>query len=201
MSFPLAPFISFAVVTTLTPGPNNISSAGFGFKNGYVKTLKFMAGINIGFIGIMVVTSLFSTILSMYLPRFFPYLKYIGAGYIVFLAIRIMLSKSFDEGFQGGKAGVVDGIVLQILNPKVIIYGLTVFTVFVHPNVEKISLHIVISLALAVLVFVSNSLWALSGNAIKLLLKKERYYRIINIVLGLLLIYSDVSIVLSDVTV
>lgn len=158
-----------------------------------------MVGINIGFLGILVLSSLFSTFFSNHVPRIFPYFKYAGAGYIVYLAVRLMLSQSFDESLRGGKAGVLDGILLQILNPKVIIFGLTVFTVFVHPNIDKISLHIIIALVIAVLVFISNSLWALSGNAIKLVLKNKRYYRFINIVLGLLLIYSAVSIVLSDV--
>ena len=38
----LIPLISFVVVTTFTPGPNNISSASMGVLHGYRKTLNFL---------------------------------------------------------------------------------------------------------------------------------------------------------------
>ena len=40
--------ISFVIITTFTPGPNNISSASMGIMYGYKKTLDFLLGIAAG---------------------------------------------------------------------------------------------------------------------------------------------------------
>ncbi len=44
--FPLAVYI---VVTTFTPGPNNITAASSGAARGFMKTLPYLAGMALGF--------------------------------------------------------------------------------------------------------------------------------------------------------
>ena len=49
MGIDYIPLVSFAVVTTFTPGPNNLSSASLGVLYGYRDTVKYMTGIMVGF--------------------------------------------------------------------------------------------------------------------------------------------------------
>jgi cysteine/O-acetylserine efflux protein len=200
MSFPIVPFITFSLVTIFTPGPNNISSMGFGAKYGYRGTLKYLLGICIGAFTVFMIGGFFSSLLGRYIPKFFPYLKYVGAAYIVFLGIQVMRSSLVQKEGAKSEARFYQGILLQFLNVKGIIYCLTVFTVFIHPHYNNILINLMFAGILNIAVFASVSLYTMGGNVIKLLVKRERVYKAINIVLGLALIYSAVAIVLSDVS-
>ena len=48
MPVDMLPLISFVIVTTFTPGPNNISSAAMGIAFGYRRTLPYLFGITAG---------------------------------------------------------------------------------------------------------------------------------------------------------
>ena len=43
MNIDTIPLISFVIVTTFTPGPNNISSAAMGVAYGYRRTLTYFS--------------------------------------------------------------------------------------------------------------------------------------------------------------
>ena len=47
MGIDFIPLVSFVMVTTFTPGPNNISSASMGVLYGYRDTVKYLAGLSL----------------------------------------------------------------------------------------------------------------------------------------------------------
>jgi len=94
----LLPLISFVIVTTFTPGPNNISSASMGMIYGYRKTVSYLVGIASGFFFVMIACAYLSSTLLTFAPAVEGYLRWIGAGYIVWLAIdTLRISYSFSE--------------------------------------------------------------------------------------------------------
>lgn len=202
MTFPLLPYITFSLVTIFTPGPNNISSMGFGLQQGYRKTVKYLIGICIGVFVLFMATSLFTTLLGRFIPRVFSVLKYIGAAYIVFLGVQLIIS-SFKEKENGkiGKAGLLQGMLLQLLNPKGMIYYLTVFTVFIHPHFGSLFVDLIFAAILIILVFASVSLYTVGGNVVKLIIKRRKVYLAVNILLAAALFYSALAIILSDVKI
>lgn len=200
MNFPILPFITFSLVTIFTPGPNNISSMGFGVKYGYTGTLKYLLGVCVGAFTVFMLGGVFSSLIAEYIPRVFPYLKYAGAAYIVFLGIQVMRSSLTQKSGGKAEAKFYQGILLQFLNVKGIVYTLTVFTVFIHPYFHSVMVNLIFAGLLNVVVFISVSLYTIGGNVVKMLVKRERVYRAINIVLGLALVYSAVAIILSDIS-
>ncbi len=80
---------------------------------------------------------------------------------------------------------------LQFANPKVILYGITVISNFIIPYYKSNLSLIFFSIFLASLAFISTSCWALFGVFLEKFLVK--YRKPFNIVMGLLLIYSAVS--------
>ncbi len=199
MDFPLIPFTTFTLVTIFTPGPNNIASMGYGVSYGYRKTLKFLLGVCIGSFTVFMAISFFSHLISTYIPKAFPILKYVGAAYIVFLAVQVMRSSQLKAEETKKEAKLYQGVLLQFLNPKGHVYYLTVITVFIHPYYNSIPTDLLFVGILLVLIFSSVSLYAAGGSIIKALVKRQGFYRIINIVLGLALLYSALAIILSDV--
>lgn len=78
--------LSFVLVTTYTPGPNNISSTSMGVLYGYERTLPYLLGITTGFLLLMVLCGLISGTLRSLVPAFETVLRIVGAAYVLWLA-------------------------------------------------------------------------------------------------------------------
>ena len=68
MDVEMIPLISFVIVTTFTPGPNNISSASMGVIFGYRKTFAYLVGITAGFFVVMMACAYLSSALLSVMP-------------------------------------------------------------------------------------------------------------------------------------
>ncbi|MFC2065154.1 LysE family translocator [Chloroflexota bacterium] len=194
MQFDLFAFISFVLITTFTPGPNNISSASMGILFGYQKASKYLVGITMGFFTLMLLCGWISKTLLQLLPSFEGYLGIIGAAYILYLAWHTFrASYDFNEGDQK-VLGFTRGFLLQILNPKAIVFGLTVYSTFLG-SFELSFISLSLSAAgFAGLTFAAISTWALFGAGIRAYLKNRVISRLVNTLLSLLLVYTAVKI-------
>ncbi len=190
----LLPVLSFVFITTFTPGPNNISSASMGVLYGYKNTFRYLVGITFGFFVIMLLTALISSLLLNFIPIYEPILRFIGAGYILYLAIgTLKASYSFKEA-DLKPMGFVKGLLLQLLNPKVIVYGLTLFSTFLASITHNTVWLIIAAILLALTGFFATSTWALFGTAIRTHLHHSHIKTAINTVLALLLVYTALQL-------
>jgi len=207
--FNLGAFLSYAFVVSFTPGPNNIMSMANASKYGYKKTLEFIAGVCIGFFTIMILSSYFNLMLFNLMPKVKIFMGMLGAGYMIYLAIKIMKSKEevVDEGDKdtanknnlhksskdrNDVGSFFTGMIMQFVNPKAILYGITVVSNFIIPYYKSNIALIIFSILLAFVAFMSTSCWALFGSLFNKFLSK--YRKQFNIAMGLLLIYSALSI-------
>lgn len=207
--FNLSGFLSYVFVVTFTPGPNNIMSMANASKFGYKKTLKFTSGIFTGFIIIMLLCSYFNLLLFNIIPKVKFFMGILGAGYMTYLAIKIMKSKediemtdNYEEAYDKKKEDFIqdnknlnsfsNGIAMQFVNPKVILYGITVISNFIIPYYKSNIALFLFAVFLAAIAFISTLLWALFGSLFNRFLSKHR--KNFNLAMGLLLIYSAISI-------
>jgi cysteine/O-acetylserine efflux protein len=194
MSINIIAFFSFALVTTFTPGPNNISSASMGVLHGYKSTLKYLLGIATGFFFVMLLCGWISKTLLKVFPSFEPALRFIGAGYILWLAFETLrASYTFQESGQS-LMGFARGLLLQVLNPKVIVYGLTLYSTFLAPITGNPAYLVLSALLLTAMAFCATSTWALFGWAIRTYLYQPRIRRFVNLGLSLLLVYTAIEL-------
>ena len=194
MNIEIIPLISFVIVTTFTPGPNNISSASMGMLFGYKKTFNYLVGIASGFFVVMIACAYLSNALLTIIPIAEGYLRWVVAGYILWLAISILRSNySFSKSNRVMKA-FTKGFILQLFNPKVAVYGLTLYSTFLAPISSRLDYLALLAMTFAFTAFVATSTWALCGAAIKNKLKNDSSRKIINMSLSLLLIYTAVEL-------
>lgn len=187
--------ISYAIISIFTPGPSNISTASMAMVYGYKRTIQYQLGLSIGFFCVMLLSGWFSTTLLTNLPFIEPILRYAGAGYILYLAISI-LKASYSVSKQPPEPlKLRDGIALQLLNPKLIIFTLTLFSGFLISAVSNKFMVLLFSVAFAALSFCSTSLWALFGTMIQTYLRNSPYKTAINLLLSLSLIYIALSLI------
>ena len=62
-------FLTYAVITAVTPGPNNIMSMSNASRRGFRRALPFNFGIWAGFSVVMVLCTIFCNVLSAWIPK------------------------------------------------------------------------------------------------------------------------------------
>jgi threonine/homoserine/homoserine lactone efflux protein len=188
----LYPFLVYVCVTSFTPGPNNVMSMVNGMRYSYMKMFRFLAGIIAGFFIVLLVSGLLNVALVSLLPSIEIWLKYIGVVYMVYLAIHIIRSKPV-ESTEGDTAynTFKFGFAMQFLNVKVILYGITVYSLFIVNRYKDLLSISLFALVLSAVGFAAVSCWALGGNLFSGFLQK--HYRIFNLAMGGLLIYTAVA--------
>ena len=195
MSASLFSVISYVLISTFTPGPSNISSASMAVLHGYKNTLKYQLGLAIGVFVLMFLSGWFSTILLNLSPALEPIMRYVGAGYILYLAYAI-LKASYAFAEQNEKPlGWTQGLMLNVLNPKLVIYAFTLFSAFLSAITKSFMTLTGICVLLAFVSFCATSLWASFGTAIKLYLHNPRLKTGVNIFLSLMLVYTAANLI------
>ena len=190
-----AAFLSYVLVTTFTPGPNNIMSMSNASRYGFKKSIMFNVGIFFGFSIIIALCSIFSVALYSLIPTIKPIMTYIGAAYILWLAWKTYKNKPHSEDENKKRTNTfLSGLLLQFVNPKVILYGVTTVSTFIVPYYRSVPILAGFSILLAFIAFVSTCCWSLFGSVFQKFLAKND--RVISIVMSLLLVYCAVSLFL-----
>lgn len=190
---PVASFLVYVFVMSFTPGPNNIMAMLFANQYGFKKTLRFCLGVGAGFFAIMILSSYFNLLLHNVIPKIELPMMILGAAYMLYLAYKILTSTTGGNGNDGGKYNsFLAGMLLQFVNPKGVLYGITVIATFILPYHSSHSSLLLLSLFLGFVGILSTGSWSLFGSVFQKLLSKYRQQ--FNIVMALLLVYSAVSI-------
>lgn len=188
-------FISYVFVTTFTPGPNNIMSMSNASRYGLKKSLAFNYGVSLGFFIILMLSNLFSYSLYKLIPTIKPFMTLIGAGYIFYLAWKTFKSKPHQEVEESKRTNTfAKGALLQFVNPKGIIYGITLSSTFIVPYYKSIPILALFSIGLSIVALCSTVTWALFGSVFQKFMEKN--YKLINTIMAGLLIYSGISLFL-----
>lgn len=185
-------FLSYVLIVTFTPGPNNLISFANATRSGFHRTWRLRLGIFAGFVLVMLASSYFNLVLASFIPRIKPFMGGIGALYMAYLAIHILVSRAGDTAAQAGLDSFLSGLAMQFVNPKVILYCLTVSSSFIVPYYESPLALAGFSVLLASVSLISTSCWALFGSLFYKLF--SRYGKVLNALMVLLLLYSAVSI-------
>ncbi|MFJ7684565.1 LysE family transporter [Peribacillus butanolivorans] len=193
---PLLSFLLYVFVTSFTPGPNNIMAMLFANKYGFKKTLGFCLGVGAGFFVIMVLSSYFNLLLKNFIPKIEFFMTFLAAIYMLYLAIKIISSKNNDKDDDGDKNNrFFTAMLLQFVNPKGILYGITAVSTFIIPyHTSNFSL-LFFSFFLAFVGFLSTMSWSVFGSLFQRFLKKYRSQ--FNLIMALLLVYSAISILVE----
>ena len=187
-------FLSYAVVTAVTPGPNNIMSMSNAGRVGFRKSFPFNLGIWAGFSVVMLVCTFFCNILSEIIPKIKTPMIIIGALYMLWLAWNTLKDSSEIEE-KHIKSTFLSGALLQFVNPKIYIYCIVSMEAYILPYYQgDWSALILFSLLLAFIGFAFTLCWSMFGSVFKLLFSK--YAKITNLIMAGLLVYCAISLFL-----
>jgi len=192
---PFVSFLVFVLITSFTPGLNNILSMSIAARYGFRKSLRFNFGVAAGFFVLALLCCYFNLLLHQYVPKIEFAMSVAGSLYLLYLAYRIMRSKSAgSEGDLEKTSSFLHGAALQFINPKGIMYGITAASAFILPFDRSTVGMIVFSAFLAIVAFLSTASWAMFGSFFQTFLRK--YERPFQTAMGLSLVYCAISILL-----
>jgi len=183
-------FLTYTLITALTPGPNNILALSSVNQHGFRRSLRVLAGMSAGFLVLMLVCGIFTYTLISVLPSLTNWLVWIGAAYILWLAWKIANSSPAADDSSERPLSFWLSFWLQFANVKIILYGITALSAFVLPYTQNILSVTAVSVLLAVIGCLGNLVWALAGHLFQSIFRQ--YGRLVNRVLALLLIYYAV---------
>jgi cysteine/O-acetylserine efflux protein len=184
-------FLSYVTVTTFTPGPNNIMSMSNASRYGLKRSMRFTLGVCAGFFLIVGLSIAFTIALYRAIPTIKPVMTLIGAAYILWLAYKTVTSKPHDAS-GAGQSTFVSGMLLQFLNPKAILFGITAASTFIVPYYRSVPVLVGFAGALALMSLASTSCWALFGSVFERFMAENHH--IVSWVMGALLVYCAVSL-------
>lgn len=182
-----------ACITVWSPGPNNILLLSTASKYGFRKNLKLMLGIWTGSLTLMCLSGIFCSTLGKIIPGIQPFMKYVGAVYILFLAWQTLHRLPPGENVSEKEPSYLMGLFLQLVNVKIIIYGLTMFSSFILPNENRIPMLFLFAVYLMFLGAAGNLIWAFAGSLLKRLYAS--HYKAMNFVMALLLLWCALRII------
>ena len=88
----IARFALFALVTSITPGPNNTMLLASGVNFGFRRSIPHAMGISVGFMVLVISVGLGLGEVFKVFPWAYTVLRYVGAAYLLYLAWKIAQS-------------------------------------------------------------------------------------------------------------
>ncbi len=188
-------FMAYILLTTFTPGPNNIICMTNAGKYGFVKSITFNIGVFFGFLIILLASTALSTFLYEIMPKIKTYMTFIGFLYILRLAWKVFKSDRYSNSAEiTSDNSFLSGLLLQFINPKVILFSMTAVSTFIIPYYESATTLCLFSVFLSFVGFCATCSWSVFGAVFKRFFEGNK--RIINLSMSLLLVYCAVSLYL-----
>jgi len=201
----LAAFATFAVIASVTPGPNNLMVMASGAAFGFRRTLPHVAGIVGGF-SIMLGSVSFGlgAIIEAY-PLALDMIRYAGGLWMLWLAWQflspVLFPKPTAPGARDTAAGsrplkLYEAAMFQWINPKS--WTIAVATAGAYSGLAEtpiVSTLVMLGVFLAVAPL-SNFLWVAAGQSVRTLMAEGRSAKLFSAGMGILIALTAVSIML-----
>ena len=165
----MLPFILFAFVASITPGPTNIlvfsNSARYGFK----AALPIILGACMGAAGIVLLVGAGVGQSLEQMPGVQRRMRWVGVAWLSYLAWQIFRTpgQAIDALSTQKRLGWAGAATLQLINPKTWMMALAVASVFAGDGAEHQQQRLYMSLAFFLVSLPCLGIWALLGAGSK----------------------------------
>ena len=184
---------TFALVTVITPGPNNLMLMASGANFGFRRTVPHMMGIGLGFpsmvflvgVGVMQVFDLWPTSYSI--------LKVLSVAYLFYLAWKIANAAPPKEAKTEGKPlTFLQSAAFQWVNPKAWSMALSAITLYAASR--DLTAVLWVAGAYVCVSVISTTSWTVLGQQLRRLLKNSARLRVFNWAMAVLLVATLIPV-------
>lgn len=191
----LLPLATFVFVTSITPGPNNLMLAASGMGFGLRRTVPHIAGIAVGFSGLLLLCGFGIGALVASVPGSEIVLASAGSGYLVWLAWRLRVDSLSAPAEAAPKPlSLIGAAAFQFINPKAWLMALTCAGTFLPALGADWPAVLLMTLIGAAINLPCVTVWAALGASIRSLLDRPAWRRRCNVALVLLTLYAAAAV-------
>ncbi|WP_353119506.1 LysE family translocator [Nitratidesulfovibrio sp.] len=214
----LLSLLLYCVVVTFTPGPTNIVILSIAQGEGTRRALVFSAGAAAAFALMLAASAALNSLLAELLPLAQPVLQLVGGAYMLYLAWKVYgmdVGPDVGPGVGDASAGAtgdgaapgalavhgaatrsdqalfVTGFLMQFVNPKVVMFTLTVMPSFVALAQGSRGGVAAGVAAVSVIGWAAFAAWVGFGALLRRFL--SAYRRVVNVLMALFLVYCAVA--------
>ena len=194
-------FLGVMAVMAATPGPANLFSVANGVQRGPAGALAGVVGMNAATLVWFGAAALGLGALVTAFPQAFRLISIGGALYVAWLGIKALrgafrtAADPHAPTIRLGRSALLDGFMVQIANPKAILFFTAVLPPFLdvnRPAAPQLALFALATIGMDVL---TMSAYGLGGAALARRMSEPRFRRGFALVTGVLLLAASVLIV------
>ena len=183
--------VVFAVITSITPGPNNFMLLASGLNVGFWRSLPHAIGISVGFFTLLLGVGLGLGALLISFPTLHLVLKVMGAIYLLYIAWRIATSSAVEDKSVSDYRPMtfVGAAAFQWANAKAWFMAVTAMALYTN---HQHGLHLSVILVAAVFATVNFpcvAVWAGFGQILRRFFTRKKFVKCFNVASGLLLVF------------
>jgi threonine/homoserine/homoserine lactone efflux protein len=180
---------------SITPGPNNVMLTAAGANFGLRRTLPHILGVTFGF-GFLVAASCGGLgVLFTRWPQVHTALRWLGAGYLLFLGWQLLRARGGATGDAGKPVTFWEAAAFQFVNPKAWVVALTAATLFLPPQLGQALATGYVASIVTLVNLPCITVWAVFGSSLALMLTRPAARRIFNWAMAVALAATGVMMV------
>jgi len=184
---PLVAFTLFAIVTTITPGPNNVMLTATGANVGIRRGLPHLFGVAFGFAFMLALLTVTIGTALTNSPRVLLALRVAGVAVLLWLSWKIATAGRSGPAKRDRPVGFFDAVLFQWVNPKAWLICAGAVS-FIQQDGPPAYAQATLFGAIEVIFGAPCMLlWLGFGAAMQRLLRTDRALRIFNVAMGVLL--------------
>lgn len=192
-------FISYIIVMSVTPGPNNLILAASGVNFGLKRSLPATLGISIGsglqtFIALQAFSYVEQWLSDIRLP-----IAVVGSVYLLWLSWKIYLSSAPESTQRVKPAGFIQMALFQWVNPKAWLMAINVAVLFGGKGENALWMNMLLASVSAIVNYPCILIWAITGDRLRLALQNPYFLKIFNVSMAGMMSFTALWILYDEV--
>ena len=178
----------FMLVTSCSPGPNNVIASHSGFNHGIKKSIPLMFGVIFGFTTMLAVINFgLINIFNIY-PIIQKILIGSGTIFLIYLSYKISFSKSSNQQENLKPVNFIETFFYQFLNPKGVIVAIIAVSSYIESGENFIRYSLWMLGVAFLFAIISIIFWTLIGKFMRKFATNDKFIKWFNYAMSLLLL-------------
>ena len=172
-------FAGASIVLLLIPGPAVLYTVNRSVSDGRVAGLAAVAGLTLGNLAHALAAAVGLSAVLATSAAAFSAVKWLGSGYLVYIGVRTLLRPSPvinpDQPGVSARRAFTQGVVVNVLNPKVALFFLSFLPQFIRPEIGRPAVQaLVLGLVFVGIGFFTDGTYSLIASSLRTVLLRGK---------------------------
>ena len=172
-------FAGASIVLLLIPGPAVLYIVNRSVSDGREAGLAAVAGLTLGNLAHALAASAGLSAVLATSATAFSTVKYLGAAYLIYVGVRTLMRPptviDADQPGVSARRAFTQGIVVNVLNPKVALFFLSFLPQFIHPENGRPAVQaLVLGLVFVGIGFITDGTYSLIASSLRSVLLRGK---------------------------